>query len=155
MFVEPPPVVHLLLGAAVLGVVVGLLWIHRIGGAGEDRGRPIFRYQGDREPRRRPPQRRRFARPRLPDAIRRRTTRRWLVTRLELAVGVVSVVLAAAPTWLRAFGGYIPRPMLASPWFDLLPILGLAGAVIGLVWMLRIAWHDPEARPSIWRSYRD
>ena len=153
MFFEPPPVVYLVLGAAVLGVLVGLLWIHRIAGLGDDPGRPIFRYQDDREPRPRPPQRRRIARPRLPEAIRRRMTIRWLVTRFELGIAVVCAAIVVA-LWLvgpPTMSGDRFGPDLTTP----LAAAGTVGCLVGLAWMIRIAREPADTGPPVWRSRDD
>jgi hypothetical protein len=161
MFLGRPPIVDLLLAMSVIGMVVGLIWIHRITNLDEGSDRSIFRYrdQGalghltelrDLVPSLWLP----IPRLRVPMPIRRRLTARWLVTRLELALGVLSVTVAVALSLLL-----MPTqrfPMFGGPdWTSLLAIAGTAGCVVGLVWMLRIAGRPAETGPSIWRAHRD
>jgi hypothetical protein len=159
MYIDQPPVVDLLLAIALVGLLVGLIWLHRITGLDADSGRSIFRY-------REPGAFRRLAElldlvpslalpsvPVLPTPIRRRLTIRWLVTRVELAVGVVGVAVAASPFWLTA---YRSSPMLLGPdWSTILAIAGTVGAIVGLAWLIRIARPPAEAGPTIWRSLQD
>ena len=143
---------YLVTAAAALGMVVGLFWIHRIGGQGDDEGRPIFRYRAEGRPRPRPPERRRFARPSLPDAIRRRTTIRWLATRLELAIAVACAAIPVAlwmvglPRTSAMFMG--PGPDLGTP----LAVAGTVGCLVGLAWMIRIARGPAGTGRTVWRS---
>ncbi len=46
MFMDRPPLLDLLLAIGLVGFVVGLIWLHRITGLGEDPGPAIFRYRG-------------------------------------------------------------------------------------------------------------
>lgn len=150
--IEPPPAVL----AAVVGLAVGLLWIHRITSPGEDPDRPVFRYRAGGAGPLRPPTRRRLARPKLPDPVWRRLTVRWFVTRLEFAVAVVCAALAATPFWLPAFVGYSPRPMFTGPdWGTLLAAAGIVGCLVGLIWMIRIAREPAETSRPVWRSRDD
>ena len=150
MYIQPPPIVYLVTAAAALGMVVGLFWIHRIGGQGDDEGRPIFRYRAEGRPRPRPPERRRFARPSLPDAIRRRTTIRWLATRLELAIAVACAAISVA-LWM--VGPHTTSALFLGPdWGTPLAIVGIAGYLVGLAWMIRIAREPAETGHTVWRS---
>jgi hypothetical protein len=163
MYLDRPPVVDLLLVIAVVGFAVGLIWLHRIGGLGEDPGPSIFRYRDQGTFRRLaksldvapslPIPSLRLPSLRLPSPIRRRQTIRWLVTRLELGVGVMGLAVAASPFWLPVQrSGY----MFSDPdWGMLISIAGTVGCLIGLVWMTRIVRRPAEAGPSIWRSQHD
>ena len=159
MFVDGPPILGLLLALSAVGMVVGFIWLHRISGLDADPGRSIFRY-------REPGTFRRLAElfdlvpslplpsvPVLPLAIRRRLTIRWLMTRVELAMGVVAVAVAASPLWLTA---HRSSPMILGPdWSTILAIAGTVGTIVGLVWMIRIARRPAEAGQTIWRSLQD
>jgi hypothetical protein len=141
--------VYLLIAAAVLAFLVGLDWLDRIGGLGDDPGRPIFRYRREDPPRPGPPQRRRPAWPSLPDPIGRRATIRWLVTRLELTIAILCTAIAGT-LWL--IGPLRTLVMTTEPDLSaLLAMVGLGGCLIGLVWML-LHRADPDTGPSIWRS---
>jgi hypothetical protein len=99
MYIDQPPIVDLLLAIALVGFVVGLIWLRRITGLGEDPGPSIFRYRDHGAFRRLvdlldlAPS---FPIPslRLPMPVRRRLTVRWVVTRLELSVAIVCVAIA-------------------------------------------------------------
>lgn len=145
---------------AGVGLLVGLIWIRRITGLGEDPGPSIFRDRDEGDlllaelrdltlglsvPIPGGP---------LPSPIRKRLTARWLVTRIELTVAMVSIVLAASSFWLP--GPLVSRPMLnGSDLGGPLALVGTAGCVVGLVWMIRIARRPGDAGPTIWRSQRD
>lgn len=160
MYIDQPPVVDLLLAIALVGFVVGLIWLRRITGLDEDPGRSIFRYrdQGafrrlaellDLAPNLRLPSLT------LPSPIRRRLTFRWLVTRLELVVGVLCVAIAASPIWLAGWLGRSGVMLSGSDWATLLVAAGTVGSMVGLAWMIRIAWRPADPGPSIWRSQHD
>jgi hypothetical protein len=84
----------------------------------------------------------------------------WWPSRILLAIGIVSVVVILLGV-LASFG---PPPGLGESWpvaFGPLsipsriaiPIAALAGAVVGLIWMIRI-FRGPSDEPPPWR-YRD
>jgi hypothetical protein len=161
MFLGRPPIADLLLATSVVGLLVGLLWILRITNLDEGSDRSIFRYRDQGGLRRLtelldlvPSLLTPIPSLRLPMPIRRRLTARWLVTRLELALGVLSVIAAIA---LPLVVGPSQTPLMVDGpgWISLLTIVGTAGCVVGLVWMLRIARRPAETGPSIWRARRD
>jgi hypothetical protein len=158
MSFDRPPIVDLLFAMSVVGMLVGLIWLHRITGLGADPGRSIFRYR-DRDAFWRLTElldlmaSLRLPSLRVPKPIRRRLTVRWLVTRLELALAVACLALAASPLWLSqaqmlpmAFGSDLALMLGAA---------GTAGCTIGLVWMIRIARRPAESGRTIWRAIQD
>ena len=93
------------------------------------------------------------------EARQRRLDRAWVAIRLELAIGflapaVVAFAFIAMPNMVRPFMGGNPQP----PWVYLLlasqPLIGGAGVVFGLVWLVRLSRPDPERGEVHWR-YRD
>jgi hypothetical protein len=74
----------------------------------------------------------------------------WYWTRLELAIGVFPVAYTGSLILFPpAFLGFHRDP----PWMVALPFVGLAGMLVGLAWMLRIARGTGDEPPP-WR-YRD
>ena len=86
---------------------------------------------------------------------RRRLYRAWWLIRIELAIAI-GIPLVAGLLFIAApqFPG--------GPMFErqpgrlevLLPWVGVAMYLVGLVWMVRISRANPEAGESSWR-YRD
>ena len=78
----------------------------------------------------------------------RRTARRLLGIAIGLDALVVLLFLTAP---------HYSRPMMAeapSVLLGLIPAVGVAANVVGLLWMIRIYRADPEAHPSAWRFRR-
>jgi hypothetical protein len=77
-------------------------------------------------------------------------TRGWYWTRIELAIGIGVVLLAAASYLLEPayMGGFGPH-WLETP----LTSAAYVGMLVGLVWMVRI-YRGPRDEPPPWR-YRD
>ena len=74
--------------------------------------------------------------------------------RVELAVGFLAPVVLAFVFIARP--GMMGRPMFYSGplWVTLLPWIGAAGVVFGLVWLVRLSRPDPERGEVHWR-YRN
>ena len=74
--------------------------------------------------------------------------------RLELTVGFLAPVVLAFV--LVAKPGTIGEPMFYGgwEWVALLPYVGGAGLVFGLVWLVRLSRLDPERGEVHWR-YRE
>ena len=84
----------------------------------------------------------------------RRLDRAWVAIRFELFVGflapaVVAFLFVAKP---NDFG--VPMFYGGWGWVALLPFIGVAGVVFGLVWLVRLSRPDPERGEVDWR-YRD
>jgi hypothetical protein len=88
------------------------------------------------------------------ESRQRRLRRAHFLIRAELVIAFAAPVLAGflfvtAP-------GTMGGPMFDEPpafgW--LLPLVAIAGVVVGIVWMLRLSRQDPEAGERSWR-YRD
>jgi hypothetical protein len=131
-----------LLLLAVVGMLVGFAWLHRIAGGNEDPDRSFSRLSGQRG-----------GGSRLPDApgIPERPTWGWLLTRGAIAIGLGATLLA--------IGG----PMVMRRWEPALELgatavfvwmSAVATAVIGTAWMVRIARHGPEDGARPWRHRR-
>jgi hypothetical protein len=78
----------------------------------------------------------------------------WYWSRLELGIGVVSVLLIGLLGWFapRPFSGdraITLGPFLLPSWTSV-PIAALVGAVAGLIWMIRIL-RGPRDEPPPWR----
>jgi hypothetical protein len=77
------------------------------------------------------------------------------LARLEFALAV-GVCLMAPLLWIAAPGEI--GPMFTSWLYDrlvqLIPLLGIAGTIVGLVLMIRIYRADPEPDQRAWR-YRE
>jgi hypothetical protein len=58
-------------------------------------------------------------------------------------------LLIAAP---NVIGGAPIGPPSNLEW--LVPVVGVAMNIVGLVWMVRIYRSEPEAHPSYWRFHR-
>jgi hypothetical protein len=86
----------------------------------------------------------------------RRLDRAWVAIRFELFIGFLAPVIVAL--LLVAKPGTIGEPMFYGAggwgWVALLPYLGGAGVVLGLVWLVRLSRPDPERGEVHWR-YRD
>ena len=83
----------------------------------------------------------------------RRLDRAWVAIRFELFIGFLAPVIVAFL--------FIAKPNFGVPmfyggwgWVALLPFVGAAGAVFGLVWLVRLSRLDPERGDVHWR-YRD
>lgn len=84
----------------------------------------------------------------------RRLDRARGLIRLELAVAFAAPIVAGFL--------FVAAPPHSHPMFEREPLLiqslvvwaGLAGLVLGLVWMIRLSRANPEAGESAWR-YRD
>jgi hypothetical protein len=78
-----------------------------------------------------------------------RRTAGWYLTRLLLAIGIAAFLFAG---WLFLFE---PVTMGGGPRLSEqpVPLAGLVGIVVGLVWMIRI-FRGPRDEPPPWR-YRD
>lgn len=72
-------------------------------------------------------------------------------------IGRAMIALAVMFVFLGVFlfvaaPGYMGGPMTRVPfWYDALPVLGVVGIVVGLVWMVRIHRADPEPDQHAWR----
>ena len=77
--------------------------------------------------------------------------------RLEFVLAV-GVCLMAPFLWIAAPGGIGPMSVGGTSWthrlVQLIPLLGIAGTVVGLVLMVRIYRADPEPDQRAWR-YRE
>lgn len=73
--------------------------------------------------------------------------------RAELVVAFVAPVVTAI-YWISAPGMIGPMFYELPPFGWLLPLVAIAGVVVGIVWMLRLSRPDPEAGERTWR-YRD
>ena len=135
--------------------IAGLVWMLRIWRGGGRDSSAAWRYRD----RRRTGSDRRAARRHAPDdrPIADTRARGWLVARLELVLALVVVLVATIilitnePFAL----GYDGRWQEAyRVWAAVLPYVGEALAIVGLVWMIRI-WRGPTRdAPPEWR-YRE
>jgi hypothetical protein len=83
----------------------------------------------------------------------RRLDRAWVAIRFELAIGFLAPVVLAFI--LVAMPGDIGPMFYRTPWWvGLVPLIGVAGVVFGLVWLVRLSRPDPERGEVRWR-YRD
>jgi len=84
----------------------------------------------------------------------RRLDRAGAAIRLELTIGFLAPVVLAFV--LLAKPGTIGEPMFYGGWgwAALLPYIGGAGVVLGLVWLVRLSRLDPERGEVHWR-YRE
>lgn len=71
----------------------------------------------------------------------------WYWTRLELAIGVGAVALAALILLLT------PAQVHGHAAQELVPAAGFVGLLVGLAWMIRI-FRGPRDEPRPWRSRR-
>lgn len=75
-----------------------------------------------------------------------------LISQLLITVALTTVAIAAF-LWVAAPGGI--GPMFADRTGEtIIVLIGVAGAIVGLAWMIRIYRADPEPDPHAWR-YRD
>lgn len=87
----------------------------------------------------------------------RRLDRAGAAIRLELTIGflapvVLTFVLVARPHFSEPMFIYAPQWM--SVLMAIVPLIGVAGLVFGLVWLVRLSRLDPERGEVHWR-YRD
>jgi hypothetical protein len=132
MFYEPPLVVRLLPGVALLGLIVGLVSMFRLSRPRVESGERDWRYRDTM----------------AYEERQRRLDRARFAIQAELLIGLIVVILTA----LAAPGQF---PMFYVP--PLIQLLVLAAPVVSLlawVWMLRLSRPDPEAGERSWR-YRE
>ena len=146
VFLNPggPPWSLIVFGVAIVGVVVGLAWIWRISRMGEDLNASFWRSHprgghGSRLP--------------AFDPFDERPTWGWIVTRLEIIVALGSIVVAIAgpallTRWERPLNEHLG--LAVALW-----AIAITTALVGTLWILRIASRGPEHRSSWWRSSRD
>jgi hypothetical protein len=87
--------------------------------------------------------------------MRGRQTRRWWVTRVELGIGIILVVLGLALLFAvilpgmfePTFDSRAPGQLQAAMLWLAVAVLGLVG---GLVWMIRI-FRGPRDEAPAWR----
>ena len=80
-------------------------------------------------------------------ALRGRRLARLMFAVAVLPLAVAAFFFVAAPNFIDGF--YNPSPIGL-----LVPAIGVAALVVGLVWMIRILRADPEPDAKSWR-YRD
>ena len=89
----------------------------------------------------------------------RRLDRAWIAIRFELFIGfmapaVVAFVIISLPNVVWGMHGGNPQPQ----WLNLLkvglPLIGVAGVVFGLAWLVRLSRPNPERDQGNWR-YRN
>jgi hypothetical protein len=82
-------------------------------------------------------------------------TRGWLMARVELAIGVIAVILI--PIWFIGQPDAIAIGLIDAQYAPILnyfPILAEVVMLLALAWMVRI-WRGPTREaPPVWR-YRD
>src|SRR5262245_38943065 len=126
---------------AIVGIAAGSAWIWRIGAGDEDPNASFWRSH---------PRGGHGSRLRLP-AVSDPPTWGWIVTRLEMAIAVGSVVAAiAGPALLTRWA----RPLeehqgLATALWAIAIIAALVGATL----ILRIGLSDPEREAPPWRLH--
>ena len=123
---------------AVVLMAIGFAWIWVISRMGEDPDRSFSRLRGQRGGGSRLP-----AMPAL-----RRPTDGWLLTRGAIAFGVCAIAFAVLGPlvlrrWDRAFD---LGPLSIVVWFA-----AIGAAVLGTIWMIRIARRRPEDGAGSWR----
>jgi peptidoglycan/LPS O-acetylase OafA/YrhL len=79
----------------------------------------------------------------------RRMDRVGQAIRIELAVGFLSPVVLAFI--FLAAPGFTGGGMFEPGYVTLLPWIGGAGVIFGLVWLVRLSRIDPEAGERSWR----
>ena len=89
----------------------------------------------------------------------RRLDRAWVAIRFELFIGflaplVVAFVLIAMPNMVGPMLLGNPGPPWRSLLMAIVPLIGVAGLVFGLVWLVRLSRLDPERGEVHWR-YRE
>jgi hypothetical protein len=87
------------------------------------------------------------------ESRQRRLRRAHVLIRFELVIAFAAPVLAGI-LWISAPGMIGPMFYEPPPFGWLLPLVAIAGLVVGIVWMLRLSRQDPEAGERSWR-YRD
>jgi uncharacterized membrane protein len=121
--------VDLMPWVGIVGLGIGFAAMWRLSRLDPERGERTWRYS--RVARLRPP-------------------RRWV--RAEIAVAVFAV-LTIGTIWIAQPGtirGFFKLLLHQS----LLPVVGVAGVVVGLGWLLWVAHQDPEAGERTWRHRR-
>lgn len=87
---------------------------------------------------------------RLPRGGMVRAWGRWRRANANVELAGAAFLIAAAVVWVARPGFMGPTPC----WEVWLPPVGLAGMLIGLVWMIRINRAVPEPDQQAWR-YRE
>jgi hypothetical protein len=124
---------------AVIGLIVGFAWLHRITSMGEDPDRSFSRLRGQLG-----------GGSRLPDAPDV-PTRGWLLTRGAILIGVGAVVFAlVGPQVMRRWNPALEAGGIAIMMWT----LAILAAVVGTAWMIRIAVRAPDDDAPAWRSRR-
>ena len=123
-----------------VGCCVGFLWMRHITRFDEDTDLSFWRYRGERTHVGLKPTSIRFSLP----------TRRWIVTRTELAIAFACLALTLAgplvlPNWQIG---------VRAPFIELVWPGAIVSAAAGTAWMLRIARRGPEDGPSPWPHRR-
>ena len=124
---------------AVIGMLVGFAWVHRITSIREDPDRSFSRLSG-----------RRGGGSRMPDAPDI-PTRGWLLTRGAILIGVGAVAFALIGP--QVMGRWEPA-FAAGGIAVVMWIVAVLAAAVGTVWMVRIAVHGPDDGAPAWRSRR-
>ena len=124
---------------AVIGLIVGFAWLHRITSMGEDPDRSFSRLRGQLG-----------GGSRLPDAPDV-PTRGWLLTRGAILIGVGAVVFAlVGPQVMRRWNPALEAGGIAIMMWT----LAILAAVVGTAWMVRIAARAADDEAPAWRSRR-
>jgi hypothetical protein len=136
-----PPWGEIVLGIAIVGMIVGFVWLRRITGGDEDPDRSFYRYQG-----------RRGGGSWIPGAPEIPTWR-WVVTRAAIAVGIGAVVFAiTGPAALHRWDRVMDESFIVAV---LAWIGAVVAATVGTALIVRIVRRSPEdGAPPTWR-YRD
>lgn len=122
------------------GAIVGILWIRRITGGYPDSERSFWRY---REP---------TLRPAAEPGGRKGPTWGWIATRLQMAVAHAALVVAVGVLMIQP---QVFEPTFAGAQYGILVYsMGIAGLLIGNVWILTIAHRMPDRGGSSWRYRR-
>ncbi len=124
-----------LFGLLVLGCGIGILWMRRITDYEEFTGRPSWRFLALPG---------RFGRPIV--TPRRPPTRRWLITRAEMAIGIACIPLAT-------IGPNVLYPTTGSGHGAVL-LVGVGGLIVGNVWLYRVMRASAEPDAVAWRYRR-
>jgi hypothetical protein len=78
--------------------------------------------------------------------------RRTAQVMLQVAIVIDALVAFLFIAGPQSIGAIQFGPPSILEW--LVPVVGVALNLIGLVWMVRIYRADPEAHPSFWRFHR-